>query len=245
MNVPLKVHEQPQDSSPFDEIRRFRPDGSEYWGARELMPYLGYVEWRKMAGAVERAQMSCATQGYDPAGHFVRAAKMVDIGSGAARNIDDWELTRLGCYLTAMNGDVRKPEIAAAQGDLFVMTRVAEGAAATTAADVRRVDRVLVAVGDPEGVERGRAGVRADHDAAGPAAGVPEEDGDLVGVVGPDGLGVEGDAGHADDVGGWFPAAASVAAVDEGWWDPVDLIGEEAPGFAGTRPAPADGVLGA
>src|SRR4051812_5796481 len=61
MSVPLIVHA--QGDSPFDKIRRFRPDGVEYWSARELMPYLGYASWQKMEGVVERARLSCVKQG--------------------------------------------------------------------------------------------------------------------------------------------------------------------------------------
>ncbi len=114
------------DGSPFDKIRRFRPDGSEYWSARELKPYLGYAKWERMEDLIERAQVSCANQGHNPDDHF-------GILPGAGKNSNsvgrpglDVHMTRIGCYLTAMNGDVRKPEIAAAQGYFAAMTRVAE-----------------------------------------------------------------------------------------------------------------------
>jgi DNA-damage-inducible protein D len=113
-------------SSPFDQIRRVRADGSEYWSARELMPCLGYVDWRNMETAIDRAQASCVAQGLYPADHFVGANEMVGIGSGARRDVSDVHLTRYGCYLVAMNGDPRKPEIAAAQQHFALMTRVAE-----------------------------------------------------------------------------------------------------------------------
>ena len=58
------------DGSPFDKIRRFRPDGSEHWSARELMPDLGYVEWQRMEGLIERAKMSCANTGLRPGRPF-------------------------------------------------------------------------------------------------------------------------------------------------------------------------------
>jgi DNA-damage-inducible protein D len=112
-------------SSPFDRIRRVRPDGSEYWSARELMPKLGYTTWQNMEPAIERAKASCLALGHDPADHFVGATKVVPLGKGGVSG-QDYELTRYGCYLVAMNGDPRKPEIAAAQRYFVVMTRAAE-----------------------------------------------------------------------------------------------------------------------
>ena len=141
MSVPLIVHD--QGDSPFDKIRHFRPDGVEYWSARELMPYLGYASWQKMEGVVERARLSCVKQGYDPADHFTGAGKMVDIGSGAARNVDDYQMTRFGCYLAAMNGDVRKPEVALAQGYFAAMTRVAELAGQQAQPPAVEVDHII------------------------------------------------------------------------------------------------------
>ena len=47
--------------------------------------------------------------------HFADVSKMVSVGSGAEREIDDIYLTRYACYLTAQNGDARKPAIAFAQ----------------------------------------------------------------------------------------------------------------------------------
>ena len=72
------------NGSPFDKIRRSRPDGTEYRSARELMPHLGDVNWQKMEAAVERARQACTNPGYAVADHFVGADKMVAIGKGGA-----------------------------------------------------------------------------------------------------------------------------------------------------------------
>jgi hypothetical protein len=111
--------------SPFDQIRRVRPDGSEYWSARELMPYLGYAKWERMVDAIDRAKASCQAQGLDPEDNFPGAGKVVQPGKTGPAG-QDVELTRYACYLVAMNGDPRKPEIAAAQNYFVVMTRAAE-----------------------------------------------------------------------------------------------------------------------
>ena len=110
----------------FDEIVHLTEDGIEYWLARELQPLLGYVEWRRFEGAIERAIESCKNSGFDVDDHFVGTAKMVQIGSNADRKISEYILTRYACYLIAQNGDVRKEEIAFAQSYFAVQTRKQE-----------------------------------------------------------------------------------------------------------------------
>ena len=114
-----------EGSSPFDRIRHLDERG-EFWSARELMPVLGYKDWDRVPLVVERATASCRNAGVGSAEHFRGASKMVVIGSMASRSIDDYHFSRYGCYLVAMNGDPRKPEIAAAQQYFVVRTREAE-----------------------------------------------------------------------------------------------------------------------
>ena len=121
-------------TSTFDTIRRVRADGSEYWSARELMLELGYAKWQRMINALERAKASCKAHGLDPANHFADIDKNANgVFTGACKNSNfverpglDYELTRYACYLTSMNGDPRKPEVADAQHYFTVMTRAAE-----------------------------------------------------------------------------------------------------------------------
>lgn len=116
-------------ATPFDSIRLEREDGSEFWSARDLQPLLEYVDWRKFNDAIERARAACDNAGQDSRDHFVPAARMVEVGSGARREVLDYHLSRHACYLTAINGDSRKPAIAAAQNYFAVRTRQAELAA--------------------------------------------------------------------------------------------------------------------
>jgi len=115
-----------QHSSPFDTIRQLDETGREFWSARDLQGPLGYVKWERFEETIERAIIACQNSGYNSADHFPGAGKMVGIGSGVAREVNDYKLTRYASYLTAMNGDPRKPEIAAAQTYFAIKTREAE-----------------------------------------------------------------------------------------------------------------------
>ena len=98
----------------------------EYWQARELQQLLGYTQWRNFERVIEDAQAACDKAGERVKDHFADVSKMVDIGSGTARQIDDVALTRYACYLIAQNGDPRKAEIAFAMTYFAIQTRKQE-----------------------------------------------------------------------------------------------------------------------
>lgn len=111
----------------FDSIKHLNPYNVEYWEARELMSLLGYRnKWQNFVDVITKAMVSCETTGNIVTDHFTDASKMVGIGSGAKRGVKDYYLSRLACYLIAMNGDSRKSEIAAAQNYFAVATRAHE-----------------------------------------------------------------------------------------------------------------------
>ena len=107
--------------SPFDQIKHTRPDGSEYWSARELMPLMGYPAWREFRPAIDRAMLAAQNQGMSLDGLFG-----VNTEKSGGRPREDFILARFACYLVAMNGDPRKPEVAAAQAYFAIRTREAE-----------------------------------------------------------------------------------------------------------------------
>lgn len=114
------------NESLFESIKHVNEYGQEYWTARELQPVLEYVEWRKFKAAIVKAMDACETSNGKVSDHFVGAAKMVQVGSGAKREVEDFHLSRYACYLIAMNGDPRKKAIALAQTYFAVKTRQQE-----------------------------------------------------------------------------------------------------------------------
>ncbi|ASN69214.1 hypothetical protein 7S3_36 [uncultured Caudovirales phage] len=115
-----------EQASPFDGLRRLRSDGSEFWSARDLMPYLGYDKWQNFEAAIARASISIEIQNEAVTSHVTDASKKVDRPQGGSARLGDFHLSRFACYLVAMNGDPRKPEVAAAQAYFAVKTREAE-----------------------------------------------------------------------------------------------------------------------
>lgn len=111
----------------FEElVRHDETSGGECWLARDLQGLLGYAKWENFVKVIEKAQTACRTAGFDPADHFLDVRKMVELGSGAVREIDDIALTRYACYLIAQNGDPTKDAIAFAQTYFAVQTRKQE-----------------------------------------------------------------------------------------------------------------------
>lgn len=76
-------------------------DGVEYWMARDIQQLLDYNEWRNFLKVIEKAKQACLNSGQNIADHFVDVTKMVSLGSGSERQVDDIMLTRYACYLIA------------------------------------------------------------------------------------------------------------------------------------------------
>jgi DNA-damage-inducible protein D len=119
-----KINADEYDS--FESIKQATADGSEFWRARELSKVLQYTEWRNFNKVINRAMLSCKNSGYEVSDHFVEVNKMVKIGSGADKKLEDYQLTRYACYLIVQNGDPRKEIIALGQTYFAIQTRRAE-----------------------------------------------------------------------------------------------------------------------
>jgi len=127
----------------FDGIRRNDEAGNEYWLARELAPLLDYAQWRNFLLVVDKARTACQQAGNPVTDHFADISKMVDIGSGAQRPVDDVRLSRYACYLIVQNGDPSKPVIANGQTYFAMQTRRQELADDAKFAQLSEADKRL------------------------------------------------------------------------------------------------------
>lgn len=107
----------------FQDHSNTTDNGIEFWFARDIQHLLGYTEWRNFTNVITKAKTSCEASGNSIPDHFVDINKMVNIGSGAQKPVEDIMLTRYACYLIAQNGDPKKEPIAFAQNYFAVQTR--------------------------------------------------------------------------------------------------------------------------
>lgn len=110
----------------FESYSQCTENGVEFWLARDLQHLLGYTEWRNFSAVISKAKTACEVSGHLIKDHFVDVNKMVDLGSGSQREVEDIMLTRYASYLIAQNGDSKKQQIAFAQTYFAIQTRRAE-----------------------------------------------------------------------------------------------------------------------
>jgi len=116
-------HIDDQHHQTFEGIRQFDTEGNEYWTARQLARVLEYSEYRHFLPVIDRAREACRNSGHPEADHFEDVLDMVEIGSGAKRQVADVHLSRYACYLIVQNGDPSKPVIANGQTYFALQTR--------------------------------------------------------------------------------------------------------------------------
>ena len=106
----------------FEDIKRVRPDGSEYWAARELAPVLDYAKWETFYKVIKRAMIACENSGRSTLECFPEVRKTSPMPNGGVKDILDYELSRYACYLIVQNGDPRKEVIALGQTYFAIQT---------------------------------------------------------------------------------------------------------------------------
>ena len=112
-----------QHHDTFEGIRHVDADGNEFWLARQLANVLDYSQYRHFLPVIERAKDACLNSDQPVADHIEDILTMVDIGSGAKRQVEDFRLSRYACYLIVQNGDPSKPVIANGQTYFALQTR--------------------------------------------------------------------------------------------------------------------------
>ena len=130
------------------DFRSQKAGDVEYWYARDVMPYLGYEQWKNFANVIDKARIACRNSDVPVDAHFRDTTRNVTLAKGATRSIADVKLTRYACYLIAQNGDPKKEEVALLQSYFAVQTRKTEiieqrmGEISLPAAeDIKKVER--------------------------------------------------------------------------------------------------------
>ncbi|OQY50143.1 MAG: DNA damage-inducible protein D [Desulfobacteraceae bacterium 4572_87] len=127
----------------FEEIRMVNEDGEEFWSSRQIAKVLDYAEYRNFLPVIEKAKRACINSGQKVANHFVDMHEMVEIGSGAKRELPAVALSRYACYLIVQNADPSKPVIANGQTYFALQTRRQELADDTTFQRLREDEKRL------------------------------------------------------------------------------------------------------
>jgi DNA-damage-inducible protein D len=109
--------------SPFERIRKVNDTSNEYWEGRDLAEVLEYTQYRNFEAVIEKAKLACFNSGHRIEDHFADVSKMVEIGSGATREIKTTLLSRYACYLVIQNADPKKEIVAQGQTYFAVQTR--------------------------------------------------------------------------------------------------------------------------
>lgn len=113
----------PAGSNTFERIKRVNAEGNESWSARDLAQVLEYLNFRNFEPVIQKAKEACIKSGHTVADHFAQMRNMVNLGSGAQREVEDWALSRYACYLVIQNADPSKPLVALGQTYFAVQTR--------------------------------------------------------------------------------------------------------------------------
>ena len=112
--------------SPFEKIKRISEEGYEYWSARDLYKLLEYSEYRHFLPVIDKVKEALKNINEEIENHIEDMLDMVQIGSGADRELDSLKLSRLACYIAVQNADPTKPNVAMGQAYFAIKTRQKE-----------------------------------------------------------------------------------------------------------------------
>ena len=110
----------------FETIKHINEENIEYWYARELAEVLAYTKWDNFKKVIEKAKIACDNSNINVSDHFADVGKMVQLGAGAMREVEDMMLSRYACYLIVQNADARKKVVALGQTYFAVQTHKQE-----------------------------------------------------------------------------------------------------------------------
>jgi DNA-damage-inducible protein D len=109
--IPFKEHQ-----ISFEDFKN--ENGASFWWASDVMKMVGYTDMKSFKKVLDRATKACITLGINHYDNF--RAEMREV-NGAL--VQDFKLSRFACYLTVMNGDPKKTEVAKAQVYFIELTR--------------------------------------------------------------------------------------------------------------------------
>ena len=105
----------------FNSIMQQVPDSDiEYWYARDLQELLGYTKWQNFLKVLDKAKESAGNSGVPVENHFTGFSKMVQIGSGAERAIDDVMLTHSTIQFRELRKKLNNSDFNRVEFDSFI-----------------------------------------------------------------------------------------------------------------------------
>jgi DNA-damage-inducible protein D len=122
----MKKNESQTARNLFEQIKRTDENGNELWMARDISKILEYSDFRNFMLVIRKAEDACNKSKIKIEDHFVDVNEMVQIGSGAQRQVENYKLSRYACYLIVQNADPKKEIVALGQTYFAVQTRLQE-----------------------------------------------------------------------------------------------------------------------